>query len=60
MVTSGFIGAPEPFDERTEDWTLYARGVRHQVESRTLCLESQMESRILPWNLESCPSNKSK
>ena len=36
-----------------------ARGVRHQLESRTLRLESQMESRILPWNLESCPSNKS-
>ena len=29
------------------------------MESRTLRLESQMESRILPWNLESCLSNKS-
>ena len=36
----------------------FSRGVRHQLESRTLRLESQMESRILPWNLESCPSNK--
>ena len=25
MATSGFIGAPEPFDERTEDWTSYAQ-----------------------------------
>ena len=30
------------------------RGVRHQLESRTSCLESQMESGILPWNPESC------
>ena len=35
------------------------QGVRHQLESHTLRLESQMESRILPWNLESCPLNKS-
>ena len=30
------------------------RGVRHQLESRTSCLESQMESGILPWNPEYC------
>ena len=29
MATSGFIGAPEPFDERTEDWTLYAQRFEH-------------------------------
>ena len=25
MATSGFIAAPKPLDERTEDWTLYAQ-----------------------------------
>ena len=30
MATSiGFIGAPEPFDERTEDWSLYAQKFEH-------------------------------
>ena len=29
MATSGFIGAPEPFDERTEDWTLYTQRFEH-------------------------------
>ena len=33
--------------------TSFLRGVRHQLESCTNCLESQMESGILPWNLES-------
>ena len=29
------------------------RGVRHELESRTTCLESHTKSGILPWNLES-------
>ena len=30
MATSvRFIGAPEPFDERTDDWTLYAQRFEH-------------------------------
>ena len=37
----------------------HTQGVRHQLEFCTIRLESQMESVILHWNLESCTFKKS-